>query len=917
MKRALLAVSGLLLSSFGVFAAENGALALHSVEGGRFVFAGPVGDRVTRNVDEWLLRAPSANPGMLEMFRVRDRAPVPQIVPWAGEFVGKYLISAIQALRMSEDARLRAEVERVVKELIATQAGDGYLGPFPEAQRLRGNWDLWGHYHCIEALLMWHEETGNRAALTSAKRAGDLICAKFLGGKLRVHDAGSHEMNMAIITALGHLHRVTEDEKYLRMMREIENDWERAGDYLRAGLDGREFYASPLPRWESLHNLQGLVELYRIAGEKKYREAFEHHWRSIARNDIHNHGGFSSGEQATGNPYAPGAIETCCTVAWIALSVDMLRLTGDARIADYLELATYNGGLGSQHPTGRWWTYNTPMDGAREASAHSIVFQSRAGTPELNCCSVNGPRALGMISDWAVMQEGDAVVVNYFGPGAYEIPLKSGKKVKFEVTGNYPLAGEAKLVWKSAVPEMLTVKLRAPEWSRKTRASFKNATLRQADGYFIATQNWKAGDTIAVQFDMNLRAVPGDRETAGQVSIYRGPLLLAYDQGLNAFDETAVPAIDLGRLGEAKVATSYYTNSPLSHWVEATLPNVRLCDFATAGARGVRYRSWLPVATPLPPPVVTRIPTDGSALGKAGTWFRWTGPKKTNDLVSAYRLEIADARDPETTLVRVDGIEENRVRLGDPVFDQFAAGGSYVWRVVAVKGTNETRSVSPEATFRFEPGAPFVERSGMVQKTQGPGGIMLEARLKGGAETSFGKLERAGGKSAPGRNGEADGAVELSGSEMIAFHLEEFPDEDYSMAVWVNALELPKGRLGQIFSAWSAGNDDPLRVVIDKGQVFARIENAGQGASTAGVALEANQWHHVAAVKEGSRLRFYIDGKLRGDASAPANLSTSSRVVALGGNPKYAGNEFLRARLADFRFYGRALEQREIQELAR
>ena len=57
------------------------------------------------------------------------------------------------------------------------------------------------------------------------------------------------------------------------------------------------------------------------------------------------------------------------------------------------------------HPSGRWWTYNTPMDGDRKASAHDIVFQARAGTPELNCCSVNGPRVARDARDWAVMRD--------------------------------------------------------------------------------------------------------------------------------------------------------------------------------------------------------------------------------------------------------------------------------------------------------------------------------------------------------------------------------------------------------------------------------------------------------------------------------------------------------------------------------
>ena len=46
------------------------------------------------------------------------------------------------------------------------------------------------------------------------------------------------------------------------------------------------------------------------------RKAFENLWWSICKLDRHNNGGFSSGEQAQGNPYHPGAIETCCTVAW-------------------------------------------------------------------------------------------------------------------------------------------------------------------------------------------------------------------------------------------------------------------------------------------------------------------------------------------------------------------------------------------------------------------------------------------------------------------------------------------------------------------------------------------------------------------------------------------------------------------------
>ena len=58
-------------------------------------------DRLAANLEQWLLVAPQANPGMLEMFRDRDRTPRRDLVPWAGEFAGKYLTSAVLAYRLT------------------------------------------------------------------------------------------------------------------------------------------------------------------------------------------------------------------------------------------------------------------------------------------------------------------------------------------------------------------------------------------------------------------------------------------------------------------------------------------------------------------------------------------------------------------------------------------------------------------------------------------------------------------------------------------------------------------------------------------------------------------------------------------------------------------------------------------------
>ncbi|MEO6034371.1 MAG: beta-L-arabinofuranosidase domain-containing protein [Verrucomicrobiota bacterium] len=917
--------------------AEKGRLAFHPIDHGRYQFGGVLGQRISANVDHWLLPAPSANPGMIEMFRVRDRAPVPNLVPWAGEFAGKYLISAIQALRMTDDEALRKQTADVVAQLIATQAEDGYLGPFPKAIRLKANWDLWGHYHCMEALLLWHDATGDEAALLACRRAADLICRTFLDQPVRIFDAGSHEMNMAILHGLGQLYRHTGEARYLRMMHEIEKDWERAGNYLRSGLSVLEFFQSPRPRWESLHDLQGLLELYRITGEEKYRTAFEHHWRSIVRWDRHNTGAFSSGEQATGNPYAPGAIETCCTIAWMALSVDMLSLTGDSRVADELELSTFNAAAGAQHPSGRWWTYNTPMDGVREASAHTIVFQSRAGTPELNCCSVNAPRSLGLLSEWAVMSSRDGLALNYFGPGKFTGRIADGTEVRLSEATDYPLDGRVTIKVEPAKAQTFKLHLRIPGWSKRTlvRVNCASVEMVKAGTYLELDRRWKKGDTIEVEFDMGVRFVTGDREAAGKVSLYRGPLLLAFDQRDNPFDESEIPPLNLNRLGEAKRVKanpesrsgtrderriSAAKSDTLSPWLllNATGSGARhilLRDYASAGCSGTHYRSWLAAENSPPPPAVTRSPADGASVPAAKGWFKWT--TKTNSLLSGYQMLIADDPDFTHPAIHLKDILQNRIALDETQLRKLSPGRWYYWKIISQNGHGETESVAPAARFKVDASMVPAPEDLSAAIPAGPDGLLVSSSLREGPLPEFGKLKRASDfRRVNGPDNQPKSALSLNGQgQMLVYSFEEFPDENYAMSAWVKLNASPENHLGQMFSAWAGSMDDPLRVCVEKEKLFARIE-AGQSYSTDGLVLETGAWHHLAAVKSESRFTLYLDGVARGSVAVPAYIHSAARNVALGGNPNYSGNEFLDADFAEFKFYDRALTADEIIALA-
>jgi DUF1680 family protein len=358
-------------------------------------------------------------------------------------------------------------------------------------------WDTWSHYHLVLGRLLWYEQTQDQKALAAVARIADLICNQYLGNVVPcLVDTGSTEMNLAPVHALCLLYKKIPEPRYLEMAQQIVTEFAAqgsngllAGDYLRLALARKEFYVFPKPRWESLHPIMGLAELYWVTGDPSYRQAFEHICWSTVRHDSHNNGGFSSGEQACGNPFDPRPIETCCTIAWIALSFEMLKISGNSIVADEIELSTLNSVIGMHSSSGRWATYNTPMDGQRWASAHQLMFQARADSPELNCCNVNTPRGFGLIADWAMMTDSDGGCLNYYGPSRITLPWRGTNALEISQETNYPISGHIVLAISSAIPEEFTLKLRIPYWSRNSIVRLNDQPIKAVpSGQYLAIQ---------------------------------------------------------------------------------------------------------------------------------------------------------------------------------------------------------------------------------------------------------------------------------------------------------------------------------------------------------------------------------------------------------------------------------------------
>ena len=64
------------------------------------------------------------------------------------EFWGKWFTAAMMGYGYAPSAEHRATVDRAVRELIATQSADGYIGTYPDSCHL-GDWDIWGRKYVL------------------------------------------------------------------------------------------------------------------------------------------------------------------------------------------------------------------------------------------------------------------------------------------------------------------------------------------------------------------------------------------------------------------------------------------------------------------------------------------------------------------------------------------------------------------------------------------------------------------------------------------------------------------------------------------------------------------------------------------------------------------------------------------------
>lgn len=466
---------------------------------------GWLGERVTKNEANRLREVDLAP--LLAGFQKR-----PGSHPWIGEHIGKWLHASTLAWQNTNDAALKTKLDGAVKALIVCQEPDGYLGTYEKEKRFGlfpgADWDVWSHKYNLIGLLTYYRYTGNKPALETCKRMGDLLCRTFGTGpgQKSINSAGTH-MGMAATSVLEPmvlLYRSTGDKKYLDFCQYILRAWDEPGGpgvLTTLTRTGKVNKTANGKAYEMLSNLVGLCELYRTTGDTRLLTPCQKAFDDIVENQLYITGTMSHGEHFHADhtlPNTPGYNigETCVTVTWIQLCLQLLRLTGDQKYATELERSLYNHLAAAQRPDGKEWCYYTALEGTKPYG------------PGINCCVSSGPRGMALAPLTAVfVGDGGKTLVVTSNDSFEATATIQGVPVKVTQKSPLPGGGTIETNFQAARPATFTARV----GSTSTRINGKGKVVRS--------------------LNMDRAVVAGAYSNMGKTVVKRGPFVLAEQTG--------------------------------------------------------------------------------------------------------------------------------------------------------------------------------------------------------------------------------------------------------------------------------------------------------------------------------------------------------------------------------------------------
>lgn len=567
----------------------------------------------------------------VDMFRLQPDAKH----GWTGEYWGKMMRGACWVYGYSHDEALYQLLRGSVLDIVSCAEPNGRISSYAQALEFRG-WDMWCRKYVLLGLEYFYEICPEKELRQTVKNAMmrhlDYIVAHVGNGVGKIpvcktSDAWRGANAASVLEPTIKLWRLTGKDEYLAFAEHIVQSGACDGEGNLFELAYRDelppFRYPVVKAYETMSCFEGLIEFYRVTREEKWRTAALNFGRRICQLEKSIIGCCGCTEEL----FDGGALkqtatshfwimqETCVTVTWMKLAMQLLRLSGDVRYADCIEESFYNAylgalntheipslarkqedGLKAKHPEDlkpemlTFDSYSPLLTGVRGAmvGGHQIMPDGSF----YGCCACIGAAGIGLLPKAAIMHAESGPVVNLYFPGKMAATTPNGQMLTLTVDTAYPYGdGAVAMTLAMERAEQFTLTLRIPAWSKRTALTLNGENLLlDGTGYQSFTREWQPGDRLLLTLDMRVQVVlppAGSCNEEAFCAYRRGPVVLAMDArlGEDPDGEYAVVCDRDGVVADAEVVDC--AEIPDCR-ICVTLPvesgrTIRLIDYSSAG----------------------------------------------------------------------------------------------------------------------------------------------------------------------------------------------------------------------------------------------------------------------------------------------------------------------------------------------
>ncbi len=489
--------------------------------------------------------------GRLDNFlRLENASQEPQKGPvYSDSDLYKWTEAVGYVLQSEPASALRLQTDGMIRQIVGTQEQSGYLNTYyvgdRKPLRMEPKTQETGHeLYCIGHLLQggiaYYRATGDPTLLNAGIRFVDDFLLPGYGPapSQKPIVAGHPEIEMSLIE----LYRSTGNRRYLDLAGYILHGDPRIP--LREDQIVYMFCGVPFTSRQKLegHAVRamyaccGAADYYLETGDPAYWTALNRLWEDLSAHQLYITGGVGarSDGEAFGDAYElPNATaygESCAAIGNMMWNWRMLSATGDAKFADVLERALYNGINSGMSLDGKLYCYRNPL--AYDPSSGDKI---RNPWYDTTCCPPNLERTIAALPGYFYSTAADGIYVHLYDNSEIHWQLPSGNAFTLQQKTGYPWDGAVHITVIPETAEEFTVFVRIPGWSKNNRVLVNTTAVADvASGrYLPIRRRWAAGDLIELTFDMEpqiVHANPAVYDDRGRIAFQRGPIVYCMEQ---------------------------------------------------------------------------------------------------------------------------------------------------------------------------------------------------------------------------------------------------------------------------------------------------------------------------------------------------------------------------------------------------